>query len=154
MSILPPELKRDGRSADPNFAPGERLFQRVDRDDVAKLGARPSSLQIRFPTQSVNREKYSKPEWVLLPDWLHMGVIAFKVEDVPPSLTPEGGIPLEFRVEHVPEEENYAHSEIRTYRGDVYDEFLTVKSKTLKKVFRQRLAEQCQIIRVPGNAAY
>jgi hypothetical protein len=68
---------------------------------------------IKFPSWSVNREKYRRPADVLFPSWPDWGVAAFTVADVPAELRSEGGALFQFSVEHVPLEGNYAHSELR-----------------------------------------
>jgi hypothetical protein len=66
------------------------------------------------------------------------------VDDVPGSLDSEGGTAIEFSVEHVPEEENYAHSEVRAYKNGRHDRKLDVP-KTVKARFRQVLSEKTRI---------
>lgn len=74
------------------------------------------------------------------------------VRDVPPRLQNEAGREFEFRVVHVPEEDNYAHSEIRTYLDGEHPPAKEV-NPGVKKEFRQRLADRCRVIRMPGPAA-
>lgn len=42
-------------------------------------------------------------------------MFAFRVRDVPQRCDGPDNRAFTFRVEHVPEDENYAHSEVRTY---------------------------------------
>lgn len=111
MAEVPSRLQRQGRAPDPEFLPSERLFRRVPAsalDDDYPLEA-----SIRFPDFSVNREKYSFLEDVVL-NHPGFGILVFRVADVPPRLSDDRRT-FSFRVEHVPEEDNYAHSEVRTY---------------------------------------
>jgi hypothetical protein len=70
------------------------------------------------------------------------------VADVPGSLDSEGGTAIEFRMEHVPEEDNYAHSEVRAYKNGRHDRKLDVP-KTVKARFRQILSERTGITLEP-----
>ena len=71
-----------------------------------------------FPEFSVNRTKPDgQPEDVLVPDpdkpedlYVDWGVASF-----PPSAVPSTYKGCVLRVEHVPEEHNYYHSEVRSY---------------------------------------
>src|SRR5262249_52309269 len=136
---LPERIYRNGRPADPDFASEEHLCRRcridqIDGDHLARDA-------IGFPDWSVNRARYSEPGDALLPDWPDWGVASFTVGSVPPRISSPGGPIFEFRVEHVPEENNYAHSEVRSYKGGQHSRELDVP-KTVKAEFRQRLSEQ------------
>jgi hypothetical protein len=102
----------------PHFEPSERLFRRVPREDVENGFI--SNASIRLPAFSVDRETYlvNGPADTLrkYPD---MGLIWFCVGDIPAALTSENGDRFEFGVEHRPEEDNAAHSEVLSYRGGV-----------------------------------
>ncbi len=65
-----------------------------------------------MPAFSVNREKYSTATDVILnhPD---NGILAFRVADIPQKLLALDSRSFHFGVEHDPEEQNYAHSEVR-----------------------------------------
>lgn len=97
---------------------------------------------------SVNRELFSEPADVLLPAHLECGVVGFEVGDVPERLESGDGRVFEFRVEHVPEEDNYAHSEVRVFHNA---ERLGGKPpKLVRRVFRLRLREKLQRLIEPG----
>ena len=116
MPISTPErLLQQGRAIDPEFAPGESLYLRYSPQIEATEDLPASAMAIRFPDFSVNRGKYSEPEDVLIPNWPDFGIAAFRVRDVPTSVSGRG-IVYEFKVEHDPLELNYAHSEVRTYK--------------------------------------
>jgi hypothetical protein len=112
---IPIEMFRNGRPIDPNFLPDEELYIRFDRID----GENVDPACIKAPVQSVNRSKYSRSEWVLLaryPQFLDWGYGSFKVSDIPESITSEFNITHFYKVEHVPLDDNYSHSEVRAIR--------------------------------------
>jgi hypothetical protein len=59
-----------------------------------------------------------------------------------------GGVTIEFRVEHVPLADNYAHSEVRAFKDGRYDPKLKIP-QSVKKEFRYLLSEKTRIIRYP-----
>lgn len=134
---------------DDSFTPNERLFRRVPPRFFVASPAKGDEVllnDIAFPRFSVNREKYSKPEEVLQPDWPTWGIVSFRVADVPRMLAhPETGRVFTFRVEYAPEPTNKAHSEVRTYEGDA----LAVRepSKFIKVKFRALLREKAVLLR-------
>jgi len=142
---VPERLRRQGRPVDPHFHPTERLFLRVAQANLAADGILLPAA-IRFPDFSVNREKYSEPHDVILFDPT-AGIACFKVEDIPSDLSSEHGPCHQFLVEHVPEDDNYAHSEVRTYRGG--ERPSRVKSKTMKTRFRNALFSKIKILKEP-----
>lgn len=151
MGEIPSALRRDGRPLDPVFLPDEGLYLRVRADQVD--GEDVSVGSIRLPAQSVNRQKYcANPQWVLLPKYCEWGVALLVRGDVPEAMSSPspGGIRYRFTIEHVPEDENYSHSEIRVYRGDevVFNQKLEINA-TVKKNFRMQLAEKMRIIQRP-----
>ena len=101
-----------------HFEPSERLFRRVPREDVEKGFI--SNASIRLPAFSVDREIYlvNGPA-DSLQKYPGMGLIWFFVSDIPPTLASENGTRFEFGVEHRPEEDNAAHSEVLSYSGGV-----------------------------------
>lgn len=150
MPDRPREMFRNGRPLDPVFEPTEDLYLRCSAEhvDVEQKHALP--LAVTFTNQSVNRGKYSKPEWVLVPRWFDWGIAAFTVQDVPESLSSEGKVRYDFKVEHDPLEDNYAHSEIRTYKGGRYEPDAGKKvTKQVKLRFRTSLCEKARLIRLP-----
>lgn len=96
---------------------------RCEKGHVAN-GRLKSVAAIKFPDQSVNRSRYSRPLDLLIPDpmfersrkWLFLGVVKFAVGDVPAKMERNGSTLCEFRVEHDPQEKNYSHSELRVYK--------------------------------------
>lgn len=136
-------MYRRGRPIDPVFTSNEALYCRIRQTDYVPG----SSLNVRSPDFSVNRSKYSEPEDVLIPKWLDWGIVAFRVDAIPSSLTSAGGIEYRFEVLHAPDEDNYAHSEVHTLKGEQRDP--ADVPKTVKKVFRQVLSERVWLIKPP-----
>lgn len=154
MDELPASMHRNGRPADPHFAPEEQLFMRIPPGSTDEYGALATAF--RFPEQSVNREKYSgSPEWVLLPRSRHgmCGILAFAVKDVrlclPPRDEDADGMRFDFRVEHTPMEDNYPHSDVRAYREDDPDTLARKVRSQVKQRFRMLLSERSRIVRRP-----
>jgi hypothetical protein len=138
-------MYRRDRPIDPDFQPTEFLYVRCRAEDIE--GEHLSPLSVKFPDWSVNREKCGQPQDVLISRWPTWGIAAFQVRDVPPSLTSVGNVTYNFRVEHVPDEDNYAHSEIRTYRGPIHHQDLNSPPKLVKKDFRYALSQKTSIVR-------
>ena len=148
MDDRPREMFRNGRPVDPDFEPEEELYLRCLPDQVDGQYLLPTA--IKFTNQSVNRGRYSKPEWVLIPDWLHLGIASFEVRDVPPTPESLGDVRYEFKVEHDPFEDNYAHSEIRTYKNGVYEPGAGKKvNSKVKQRFRAIVCDRARILRRP-----
>src|SRR4051794_33129251 len=105
---------RGGRLVDPDFAPDEELFLRFP----APWSLESAACFMPFSEFSVNRSKHGgQPEDVLVPKqgddparFDKWGVAAFRVDAIPPTY---GG--FSFKVEHVPEEENYFHSHVCSF---------------------------------------
>lgn len=148
---LPPDIPegmfRHGRPLDPEFDSAERLFYRFEGEYA--LGASLRGLQVRSPDFSVNREKHGGlAAYVLIPNWLDLGIAAFTVSSIPGPATSEGEVTFSWRVEHVPEENNYHHSEIHTFKSGVKCTRSAQVSDTIKKGFRQALAEKMEVIKI------
>jgi hypothetical protein len=144
-------MLRQGRPVDSKFDVTEKLYRRcVDRE--VREG-RPFVDQIPFyPAMSVNRSKFSKPHDVLYPDYFDTcGVLSFTVGDIPEPYQIEGGARYEWKPEHDPLEENYSHTEVRTYRDGAFDRNHQIGSKLVKKYFRECLRRRARIEIVPGE---
>ena len=134
-----------GRPADHVFDPREELYRRIRSQDYVEG----SGLYVPFPVFSVNRQKYSEPGDVLFsfgPEW---GAVSFVVSAIPSPLESEGEdhVICSFEVMHVPMEDNYAHSEVHTLKGDIRNPKKI--PDTVKKKFRQILGERCRLLRLP-----
>ena len=148
MAEVPGTLLRRGRPVDPVFERGEPLYRRLRAFDVDADGrVEPTSLE--SPDFSVNRGKYSEPGDVIL---LHprCGIASFLVVDVPELLVSGDDVEYRFAVEHDPLDDNYAHSEVRTYRGR---RRLAPKKapKSVRTRFRLALAAKMKILERPGR---
>jgi hypothetical protein len=151
MADLPERLYRRGRSDDQEFEPSEELYHRCTEGSTYEDPVQPNLWRLkpsalRSPDFSVNRQKYSQPEDVLLPNYQGWGVVSFTVGDVPASIASQGQVVFDFRVEHVPDEDNYAHSEVRTFRGGQRVLASSKVPETVKSLFRQRLSERTRVI--------
>lgn len=142
---IPQGMFRNGRPIDPIFLPDEALYIRFDKinNEIVDPAC------IRAPVQSVNRSKYSKPEWVLLakyPQFLRWGYGSFKVSDIPESITSESGVTHNFKVEHEPLEDNYSHSEVRSYKNG---ELVKSKNNAIRLKYRVILSQKIIILKMP-----
>ena len=149
------------REVDSDFAPNEQLYLRFNQTHIPKEYAATNQLPlnaVRFPDFSVNRGKYSLPEDVLKPKWPNYGIATFQVQDIPKPIIHVTDI-FSFQVEHVPttkeehptEGENYAHSEVRTYRngGRSFKSQTDPVPKIVRSQFRAFLREGMKILRQP-----
>lgn len=149
-SKLPDDMYRKGRPVDPVFLDDECLYIRVSYLDHHN---KPNLTCIRFTEQSANRSKYSKPEWVLLPDMKDWGIISIKVKDVRINIKSASGIDFNCDATHQPNEDNYSHSEIRTYKSGKYIPNSGKRIKTkIKQKIRMRLIENCEVLKFPDKA--
>lgn len=147
-------LKR-GRGVDNRFRFWHQLYRRCKSEDL--IGDRLSPASIRYDNQSVNWSKYSKP-WDVVFDYPRHGIVHFLVGDLPtelPKHNPSAGKAKlhSFFPAHVPEEENYAHSEIWTYKHESNEQKIRIEkpklSETVKKEFRQIMSDRGVVILRP-----
>jgi hypothetical protein len=147
MAELPQRLLPKGRPIDTVFDPGEHLYRRLRALDVDPDGRiEPTSLE--SPDFSVNRSKYSEPEDVILPH-PSCGIASFTVVDVPEPFRSAENIEYLFSLEHDPLEDNYAHSEIRSYKNR---QRLAPRKppKSVRTRFRLALASRMEVLRSPN----
>ncbi|MCY3022907.1 MAG: hypothetical protein NTW87_28345 [Planctomycetota bacterium] len=149
VAPIPHEMKRNGRPPDPQFDPEERLFMRF----AHLSGAHVDATEIRCPDQSVNRGKYSKQEWVLLPSWRDWGIACFQVRSVPQHLLGGGTAQSYFMVEHVPLDDNYSHSEIQAFADPVRQQRQKRTSPAVGLQFRTLLSQQTLVLQPPAGAS-
>jgi hypothetical protein len=143
---LPAEMYANGRGVDPQFQQDELLYCRLVQD--YPIGSHPEGVSLswpRLPEFSANRSKYSPPEYVLLPEWVHWGIVEFYCCDVPAPITSPGRVTFNWCVHHVPLEDNYAHSEVRTFRGT--ERYTGKLHELVKKGFRQAIAERMVVLK-------
>lgn len=121
MADLPRAMMANGRPEDQIFADDESLYRRfrpeqIDGDEI-------SIAAVELPDMSVLREKYGRPEWLLL-DEAHAawGVLAFRVADIPPrrEVWHEGVIAYVLEPIHVPLKNNYPHAEVQVSRAGIH----------------------------------
>ena len=62
----------------------------------------------------------------------------------------EGGTKYSFTVQHVPEVENYSHSEVRVLKNSVFNPKLDL-SRRMKEILKARLAEKMEVISGPSS---
>ncbi len=142
----PAYLLRQGRPIVPEFEADEALYRRYD--PLHRQGDRllPAALS-GFPL-SVNRGQFSRPEDVLLPDKSGWGIASFKVKHVPERLAPDSEQPdrYDFRLRDAPEEDNYAHSEVCSFKDGCFDRNVDPPPAVRKK-FRLILSERVVLVR-------
>lgn len=152
----PGRMWRRGRAVDPEFAPEEFLYVRCRKCHVTNTRLTDVAA-IRFPDQSVNRQKYSKPQDVLAPEpanenskeWIYWGVAGFSVDSVPSSIVDDDRVICDFNVEHDPLEYNYAHSEIRVYvKGERVREKKRI-NRVRRKRFRLAIMDKAVVVLEP-----
>lgn len=147
-------MYRNGRPGDQDFDPDELLYRRYLQQHW--IDNHFSDLGFRFSDdsgQSVNREKYSEPEDLLFFDdgtfddeW---GVLEFAVSDIPPRLPEAGPVGFVFFPKHIPEEMNFAHSEVWCDNEERTGRYVR-PNRTVKKLLRARLS-QCVSIRIAAR---
>lgn len=145
MAEIPERLRTNGRAADPVFGRAEKLFRRYLREHFVNGQFSNAGFRLSIPN-SVNREKYSVVEDVLvsLDDrYVGLGVWSLRVEDLPAEF------PLEepqYRMfpQHLPVEENYAHSEIWCDRVERTGRHVEPNTET-KKLLRAFLSQRVHI---------
>ena len=155
----PSRMFSRGRDPDVIFSTDETLYFRCKRDWLDNNGQKIKPANIPFPNQSVNRQKYSKPKDVLIPNdedktkqWIFWGVARVFVREIPEGKETQGStsskkISYKFGVAHDPEDDNYGHSEIRVYKDGV--EARKVNSQGVKKAYRTDLSFKSRLIVKP-----
>lgn len=140
----------DGRGLDDGFKPEHILYRRCTSDEVE--GTRMLAAAIRYDNTSVNWSKYSRPGDVIFDncDW---GIAILRVRQLPDGLPTNKPDPktkiYAFRATHVPEDENYSHSEIWAY-ADGVREPKPKPSDAVKKEFRMLLSDRTYVVLDPA----
>lgn len=143
-------MLQDGRGRDQEFKDKERLYFRCVGEDIENN--RILAARIPYNEISNNRSKYSEP-WDVIFDYPQHGIFQLQVLALPIGLPQEQphGRPIalhDFRPEHVPLPENYAHSEIWTYRASARVPRLS--SELVKKEFRAIISDRSVVLWRPG----
>jgi hypothetical protein len=163
MPEIPEGMMQLDKMVDDVFKPDEHLYRRVPHDywddDYVNVDA------IDLPDMSVNRAKYSLPQWVrLLSDEYHdWGVISFQVKDIPAEMQHLGVHIFRFRPKHVPHKHNYPHSEVQAFyskadqpeieehinqeflKKEKMDQLETLFPEELQLRWREQLRRKCRI---------
>lgn len=147
MSPLNPHARmlRNGRPEDQVFAPEEILFRRYIKDHWVENLIVPAHFS--FPRPSVNRQKYSEPEDAISAADGSLdgyGVLEFEVRGIPAQLADGQGTMYRFFASHVPNEENFSHSEIWCSIGN-QNQNQAVPSSSVKKKFRTMLSQHVRV---------
>lgn len=159
----PRAMLRNSRPIDPIFAADELLYSRCILEGVETIHAADGSRMrrirpayIHFPDQSVNRQKYSRPWYVLLPGddqrsqaWIDWGIAQLPVSGIPPPQQSAGDVRYEFTVEHDPLDDNFGHAELRVYKNGQREKGKNKINAVVKKTYRQLLSEQTRIVLEP-----
>lgn len=98
----------------PEFAGTESLYLRYSSQYFLQGQLTPDAIRSQMK-QSVNRGNFSEPEDVLFSEsgeYDALGVIEFKVSDIPPRVDQPDGPAYVFFMTHQPQDTNYSHSEI------------------------------------------
>lgn len=132
--VHPERMRRASRPAEQFDDPSEKLYQRCRIEDFP-----PINLSFSFPAQSVNRSRFSEPSDVRVSEdgrYDRWGVISYRCQDLPTPLKNDQGVLFHFFPQHIPEENNYAHSEIRHAPNPP-----SRPSPKVRKEFRARLSQ-------------
>ena len=145
-----------GLKPDPSFENDEKLFRRVDEQHIQNnrvMGNALEEIREQHPSCSFNREKYSLPEQVLDPSRPEQNRIAYLVAGnlpkpelypLDPSVPQAQKVLYAFRLIHLPEENNYSHTEAQvTKRGQ---DATKVGSKSVRRELREALAEKMTVL--------
>ena len=143
-------MYRCGRPVKSKFSPEENLFLRCEKHQVEGLNLIPATC-FSFPVFSVNRGKFSEPGDVLLPKYLNWGIAKFQVQDISLKISSNEKTEYTFHAVHVPEEENYSHSEVGTNINGKYNKRRKIQSQKVKKEFRMHLAQRALVIQQPNT---
>ena len=141
-------MYRRGRPVDQEFEPSEQLYRRYKREHWVDNHF--SNTGLRFPDESgpsVNRGKYSEPEDVLFSpsgEFNRWGVLKFRVADIPGPIEDGAGCLYLFSARHVPEDDNYAHSELWAATAGEGAKPARPSSR-VKKEFRVRLSQRITV---------
>lgn len=140
-----------GLKPDPNFTSDERLFRRIDPDHIDQdnhvMASAVEDIQERQPSCSFNRGKYSDPEEVLDPAHPELNRIAYLMAGNLPAPVPHPVNPQDkfgFRLEHLPKETNYSHTEVQVTRNAAAASKL--KNPELRRQLREALAEKMFVL--------
>jgi hypothetical protein len=154
MPDRPADMHTGERLPDQVFDPGEWHYHRVPPERVQANGT-VDPMHIACPDLSSNREKYSKPWYVLYPRQIFeaYAVMKFQNGEVPKTAqsAKSGAQVYDIRTEHVPEPDNYGHCETRFYRGTQHMKANKIGPEA-KYDFRLRMSRIMTIERKAGES--
>ena len=107
-------MYRRGRDVVSDFGGPELLYLRYMSQHFLQGQLLPEGIRSQLK-QSVNRERFSEPEDALFSEtggYDGLGVVEFRVADIPERLEQPNGPAYVFFMRHEPEDQNYSHSEI------------------------------------------
>ena len=140
-----------GLKPDPLFGPDERLYRRILPDHISEdnhvMAAAVEDIKERHPSCSFNRGKYSNPQDVLDSDHPELSKIAFLVAGNLPEPVAHPSDPqtkFGFRLEHLPDEDNYSHSEVQVTKNATIASNL--KNSEVRRHLREALADKMLIL--------
>ncbi|HYW08193.1 MAG TPA: hypothetical protein VE913_14620 [Longimicrobium sp.] len=143
---------REITPTDSYFAPDEPLYRRLPPTACTPQANQVPLDIIQFPRCSVNRARFSKPEDVLLPDWLDHGIAEFPAGAVPAEITSDTSAKtFWFKVVYDPVKnhptlpDNPAHSEIRCYADEACTNEPKNVTKDVKLEFRTTIWQHARI---------
>ena len=151
MPEIPDEMRRLDRPVIPRFDADEDLYRRIQPGSI--INGRLALDAIELPDMSVNRGSPGPPEWLLLTEdrFASWGIAKFKVRHIPTPLIHQGVSEFTFKPVHLPEKNNYPHSEVQAFEDDVHiDGKVRLLDMDLHLRWRRRLRMNVQIHRVPG----
>ena len=146
-------MLQNGRGIDSDVRKSHRLYYRFKAGDIVGTRLLPASIRCKGDL-SVNWSKYSWP-WDVIFDHPRDGIASFLVRDLPAELPKEqpDGVSVEicsFVPFHVPETDNYSHSELGIVRNG-----RRLKPKDpgeiIKKEFRTYMSDRGLILWYPAH---
>lgn len=142
-------MLRNGRGIDSGFKPRHLLFHRCKKDDVKAGRLLPDA--ISYKNTSCNWSKYCWP-WDVIFEHPGQGIAMFFVRHLPtnlPTHRDEFMKEYSYKPAHDPLEDNYSHTEIRTFKEGV--EMPKPKpSEEAKKEFRTIMSNMSFIVLDPA----
>jgi hypothetical protein len=142
-------LQRRGRPENQTFDGTEPLYKAIKSEYILhKNGSstiKPSAIDV--PNCGVNRGEYSNPEDVLLSSNCtptNCNIITFSVGDI--RQVNGDGNSFRLDVSHIPQEENYAYSEIVAHSLSTGQEVNVSSSRTDLKTVQRLIAKRATLI--------
>jgi len=151
MADKPAEMYRNGRHK-VDVRSDEPVYRRVSPEDWGEPHPEVDALDL--PNMSVNRgSPIGESLWVLLESDEHAvwGIVYFLCRDVPDQMRHTDGTQFTFGVEHVPQDDNYPHSEVRAYLSGTIAQARRLFDPDLSLRWRNKLLQRTRVYRRPGE---